>query len=92
MDKILNLNGNAVELAKIKAISVNEYYRMKHKTNEIKIELTSRIEYILNPTTDKYELETIKDVLIVEYPDSDTAIINHREMMKIWEDALEEFD
>ena len=92
MDKILNLNGNAVELAKIKAISVNEYYRMKHKTNEIKIELTSRIEYILNPTTDKYELETIKDILIVEYPDSDTAINSYKEMMQIWEDSLEEFD
>ena len=46
MNKIINLNGNAIELAKIKAISVNEYYNMKLKTNEIKIELTSRIEYI----------------------------------------------
>jgi hypothetical protein len=92
MNKIINLNGNAIELAKIKAISVNEYYNMKLKTNEIKIELTSRIEYILNPSSEEFELQIIKDVLIVEFPDGDTAISNYMEMMQIWEDSLEKFD
>ncbi len=64
MNKIINLNGNAIELAKIKAISVKEYYNMKLKTNEIKIELTSRIEYILNPSSEEFELQIIKDVCV----------------------------
>jgi hypothetical protein len=76
MNKIINLNGKAVELAKIKAIPVIDYYNMKYKINQIKIELTSRTGYILNPTSKEYELQTIKDVLIVENPDRDAAIRN----------------
>jgi len=92
MDKIINLNGNAVELSKIKAISVNEFHKVKQSTREIKIELASRKEYILNPENEKHELHTINEVVMIEYPDNDTAIKIYFEMMQIWEDSLEEFD
>ena len=90
MTKIINLNGNAVELAKVKSISVNEYFDVEPKTNQLKIEFKARKEYIFNPNEKEWELETFNDVLLVEYPNNDTAIENYWEIMKIWEEALQE--
>ena len=42
MNKIINLNGNIVELEKIKAISHNSYHHVKPTTNHLKIEFKTR--------------------------------------------------
>lgn len=90
MDKIINLNGNAVELKKIKAISVNDYLDVPLKLNQIKIEFNTRKEYIFNPNEKTYELTTINDHLIIDYPDGNIATENYFEIMQIWEDSIEE--
>lgn len=88
--KIINLNGNAVELEKIKAVSHNEYHRVSPETNQLKIEFKTRKEYVFNPGSKEWELETFNDVLLIDYPDSDTAVDNYLEIMEIWEEALQE--
>ena len=90
MSKIINLNGNAVELEKIKAISHNGYHQTKPETNQLKVEFKTRKEYLFNPGSREWELETFNDVLLVNYPDSDTAVDNYLEIMGLWEEALEE--
>lgn len=90
MSKIINLNGNAVELENIKAISHNSYHRAKPETNQLKIEFKTRKEYIYNPGSKQWELETFNDVLLVDYPDHDAAVDNYLEIMDIWKEALEE--
>lgn len=90
MSAIINLNGNAVELAKVKSISVNEYFDVKHKTNQLKIEFKTRKDYVFNPGSKEWELEIFNDVLMVEYPDGQVAIENYFEIMDLWEEALQE--
>ena len=92
MNNIINLNGNAVELSKVKSISVNEYFDVEPKTNQLKIEFKARKEYIFNPGIKEWELNTFNDVLLVDYPDNNIAIKNYYEIMQIWEDTLEEKD
>ncbi|CAL67534.1 hypothetical protein [Christiangramia forsetii] len=89
MNKIINLNGNAVELAQVKSISVNEYFDVEPKTNQLKIEFKGRKEYIFNPGIKEWELNTFNDVLLVDYPDGQTAIENYLQIMEIWEEALQ---
>ncbi len=90
MSKIINLNGNAVELENIKAISHNGYHHVKPETNQLKIEFKTRKEYVFNPGSKKWELEIFDDVLLVDYPDNDTAVDNYLEIMESWEEALKE--
>ncbi|HET8887220.1 MAG TPA: hypothetical protein VFM70_12800 [Salinimicrobium sp.] len=90
--KIINLNGNAVVLADIKSISISGYFNVEPQTNQVKIELKTRREYIYNPNTEDWELETFNDILLVNYPNGQTADDNYWEMMQIWEDAMEEME
>lgn len=90
MKKIINLNGNIVELEKIKAISHNGYHHVKPDTNQLKIEFKTRKEYVFNPGSKEFELKTFDDTLLVDYPDHDTAVDNYLEIMEIWEEALQE--
>ena len=90
MSRIINLNGNAVELQNIKAISHNSYHRAKPETNQVKIEFKTRKEYVFNPELKEWEMETFNDVLLVDYPDNDTAVENYLQIMEIWEEALQE--
>jgi len=89
MSKIINLNGNAVELEKIKAVSHNDYHGVKPETNQLKIEFKARKEYVFNPGTKEWEMEVFNDIIVADYPDSDTAVENYFEIMKIWEEALD---
>jgi hypothetical protein len=43
------------------------------KLNQIKIEFKARKEYIFNPNEKMYELKTINDHLIIDYPDGNIA-------------------
>ncbi len=90
MSKIINLNGNAVELSKVKSVSVNEYFDVEPKTNQVKIEFKGRKEYIFNPGSKEWESEIFNDVLLVDYPDGQVAIENYLQIMEIWEEALQE--
>ena len=90
MSVIINLNGNAVELLKVKSISVNEYFNIEPKTNQVKIEFKARKEYVYHRGTKEWVPEIFNDVLLVDYPDGQIAIENYYEIMKIWEDALQE--
>lgn len=90
MNKIINLNGNVVELDKIKGISHNGYHHVKPETHQVKIEFKTRKEYVFNPGSKEWEMEDFNDVLIIDYPNYDTAVENFYEIMQIWEDALQE--
>ena len=90
MNKTINLNGNIVELDKIKAISHNSYHHVKPETNQLKIEFKTRKEYVFNPGSKEWKLESFDDVLLVDYPNHDTAVDNYLEIMEIWEEALQE--
>ena len=90
MSKIINLNGNAVELDKVKSISVNEYFDVEQKTNQLKIEFKTRKEYVFHPGTKDWEPQIFSDILIVDYPNGQIAIENYYEIMKIWEEELQD--
>ena len=89
MNNIINLNGNAVELSKVKSISVNEYFDVEPKTNQVKIEFKIRKEYVFHPGSKEWEPEIFNDVLLVDYPNGQVAIENYLEIMEIWEEALQ---
>ena len=38
----------------------------------------------------EFELKTFDDILLVDYPDHDTAVDNYFGIMEIWEEALQE--
>lgn len=84
MARIINLNGNAVELSKIKSICVNEYFDVEPKTNQVKIEFKARKEYVFNPRSKEWEQEIFNDTLLVDYPNGQTAIENYLQIMEIW--------
>ncbi len=89
MKKLINLNGNAVVLADIKSISVNEYFNVTPETNQVKIEFKARKEYVFNPESEEWVGEIFNDLLLVNYPDGDTAIENYVQIMEIWEEAID---
>ena len=39
---------------------------------------------------EKWDPEIFNDVLLVDYPDGQTAIENYLQIMEIWEEALQE--
>ena len=90
MSKIINLRNNLVELDKIKAICLNSFTSVKPKGNFIKIEFKIRKEYIYNPNVESWELESFNDVLLIEYPDYDTAVVYLEEIMGEWQAIIEE--
>lgn len=92
MARIINLNGNAVELSKVKSICVNEYFDVEPKTNQVKIEFKARKEYVFNPRSKEWEQEIFNDTLLVDYPNGQTAIENYLQIMEIWEEALDKKD
>ena len=90
MTGIINLNGNAVPLSQIKSISKNDYFNAEPATNQVKIEFKMRKEYLFNPNSEEWELETFNDVLLINYPDGDCATENYFQIMETWEEALSE--
>ncbi len=89
MRKLINLKNNVVELNSIKAISLNGYINLE-PTNRIKIEFKLRKEYIYNPNIELWELETLTDVLYIDFPDYDTAKVHLDEMFGEWQAYLDE--
>ena len=85
MNRIINLNGVMVELSRLKAIIHSDFT----KSNSLKIELNKRKEYIFNPNIEKWEIQEYNDIVNIEFPDSDIAVENYRELMNIWESELE---
>lgn len=85
MDRIINLNGVLIELKRVKAIIHSDF----EKSNSLKIELNKRKEYIFNPNIEKWEIQEYNDFVNVEFPDSDIAVENYRDLMNIWESELE---
>lgn len=92
MSRIINLNGNALELSKVKSISVNEYFGVEPKTNQVKIEFNARKEYVFNPGLKEWVPEIFNDVLLVDYPNGQEAVENYYQIMETWEEALQEKD
>ena len=90
MGKIINLNGNAVQLSEIKSISKNDYFRVKPETNQIKIEFKARKELLFNLNSTTWEVHTFNDVLLIDCPDGEVARDNYFEILEQWEEALEE--
>ena len=90
MKKLINFNGTLVELAKIKGLVVNDegFFDIKLKSKFIKIELINRKEFLLNPESEEWELHDMNDEILIEFPDSDTAIKHFLVYQQIWEDAL----
>lgn len=91
--KLINFGGNLVELAKIKGILVNDecFSDIKLKSKFIKIELINRKEFIMNPESEEWELHDMNDEILIEFPDSDTAVTHFMMYQQIWEDALARF-
>lgn len=84
MNRIINLNGVLIELNRVKAIIHSDF----EKSNSLKIELNKRKEYLYNPNIKKWEIQEYNDSVKIDFPDSDTAVENYRDLMKIWESEL----
>jgi hypothetical protein len=90
MKKIINLNGTLVELARIKSININGegFTNIKLQPNFIKIQLTGRKEYVLNPERRQYELIDMEDEVLLEYPNAEFAYNNFLSLKEVWEEAV----
>lgn len=89
MSRVIYIHRNLVEIDKIKAICLNTFFDIKPDVNVIKIEFKTRKEYIYNPNTESWELETFDDVLLIEYPDYDTAKVYLDEIREEWQANLD---
>ncbi len=92
MKHIIDLNGTAVELKKIKGITEYWNYYIDSEPNlppyHLKIELQNRKEYIFNPKSEEWEVHDINDYIIVPQ-DEYSLNKNYRLVKGKWEDALE---
>ncbi|MDV6168463.1 hypothetical protein R1T16_08485 [Flavobacterium sp. DG1-102-2] len=90
MKKIINLNGTLVELNRVKSICINGegFTGLKLAPNQIKILLSGKKEYVLNPEKRSYELIDIEDEILIEYPNAEFAYSNFLSLKEVWEEAI----
>ena len=84
MSKIVNFNGTLVDLSRLKAIKINEFYDIKPASNILTFELDKKSEYIFNPNEKNWELRKTENNILVEYPNGDEAVEAFKEAKNIW--------
>ena len=80
--------GLTIDLSKVKSLHVDSYMP-RGKSNILKIEYLTRVDFIFNPETEQYEKIEIQDSIEHPYADYDTAIANRDEWQEYWQQYLD---
>lgn len=80
--------GLTIDLSKVKSLHVDSYLP-RAKSNILKIEYLTRIEFVFNPETEQYEKIEIQDFVEHPYADYETAIANRDEWQEYWQQYLD---
>ena len=86
--KVIEHAGAIIDLSKVKCFKLNQFTDVG-TPNILTIEFKSRIEYVWNPNSTKFEKEVINDKTEIEFPSYDSAKAYSREFEEIWQDYLE---
>ena len=80
--------GLTVDLSKVKSLHVDPYIP-RGKSNILKIEYLTRVDFIFNPETKEYERIEIRDFIEHPYADYETAIAYRDEWQEYWQKYLD---
>lgn len=90
ISRIITHGGITLDLEKLKCLKVQTYTEAG-KPNVLTFEFkTSNIEYIFNPETEEFEMQTFKEFSEVIYSSYDSACAHRDEWAEIWQDYLTE--
>ncbi len=76
--KVVSHAGVTLDLAQVKCFKLSPFSEVNDDTEKIVIELKTRVEYIFNPETRKWEKETITDSIRQQFASYDQQRIPAR--------------
>lgn len=86
--KVIEHAGVTLDFSKVKCFKLSQFDSIG-KPNTLSIEFKTRLEYVWNPNSEKYEKEEINEKTEIEFPSWDSAKAYSREFEEIWQDYLD---